>query len=1691
VAVAVGLMAVGWSAPARGVDDTDNPTQPRGLAGPSGAVNTTPFGTDAVSTANGAVSIVIPIGPRYTVSDHLGYQLSLGYTSSVWTYSVQEIYSIACPSGGGSCTTNTSVYATASVHPDFNAGAGWYLGLGNLYAPNTSKNPTDAWVYVAPGGSRHKFFAEVHRDAPTDGSSNHFYTRDGTYLRLRKANSGLPSRIEFPDGTRHEFDGSGRVTTMKDRWGNAVTVTYSSDGKLWTIADGVRTQKIHFVNYGSQYGNNVIDRVELTAFDGTPAVYTFAYRGKSIRRTCYDTDPANNLSDGEEGWVPTLFLKEIVGPEGAVWSFMNGTSLMYFDGEKRNHAQCSYSGIVQRMTYPTKGVVNWSYQTWKFPTTGFPWVDKAPGVSTKTLSTPIAAEPTGTWTFDPDLKSSIGEVWTDVIDPAGHRTRHFSFIPLPSDPGKISTDYGLPISKASGNVSDDLFLTQEVRSSSGALVRRQFVKFAKDSISSSWVGVDRILTNRRVVKSRTVLVDDGSRTIDVELGDYDGLGHYREATTTDSWGSAPARTTRTEWNPASGCYSSCPSGAAAFATPPTGEPWLLERFGFTRQVENGVVARQEATFDATTGALVETRARRDFGYGGADPAPSDHDVVTRLCRDASGHLASVRLYGGDTQALNGASIGCAANDSSVYRTDYESQYGVPRRAFLAAADGTSIGFDLFSATIDSNTGLASEICDANGLCQRFTYDDLGRLTRAEDSPSVPAALRGATVRFGYDDYPGAEGGWARWEGFECPVGGTAPCDAAALPESLTQFGGFGRPYLRWRKNADGSWSRQVSERDARGNLVRQTTWIPESMSTAAAPATIFGGHDVYGRPTTITLPDGKVQTQSFTGFRVRHRFAPVATALDGAETIFRTTEHYDRNGRLVRLEEPAMAGGGYASADYTYDLLGGLFRIVHTAGSTVQQRTWVRDGRGFLVSESIPERVDAVTLGSYDAAGNATSRTVGGETLEFSFDRAGRPLTVARPLAGGGSELLQRFTYDTGVGYGLGRLASAESWTRFTAAALAEAKVQESFEYSGLRGNVSTKTTTTYLDSVAAASTNQSYSWAALGGIHELGYPTGISGDEPARIVPHQYTNGFLTAIPGYATGLTYHDNFALASVQHANGVTDWMGQDPNRLGRPSALWTSGVANAEDWNSGAYLYDGSGNIRAIGGQRYRYDGVSRLMEAELRIPETSATLFGVESFTYDAYGNLTSRETTEGGSTTVTNTPADAATNRLTGATSYDSEGNLTSWNGAQYGFDALGRMIRMQNGAEDWLFVYSSGGERVLQVDGGGAGAKRWTVRDVAGRVLREWIEPQGGSPAWDRDWIYRGANLLATVDATTTRHLTLDHLGTPRLVTDQSGAKLAFKSYWPYGREATDPNQDALSKKFTGHERDAYDPSSTADDLDYMHARFANPATGRFLSVDPLAGGIGRPQSLNRFAYVGGNPVSAVDPTGLCSVLVWNGDPASGDLQGALCDGAVDAAVGGGGGIRGVGGGNVANDPLRKTPIGFDGVVPENWIPKEPPAEEPPDVPTWDPKTNERIKQLHRCLQDQAREFVNRVESELGLQLRISDGYRSFAQQDALYRQGRTAPGPVVTSVQGGESYHNFGLAFDIVPMNGGQPDYGVDWEPIGTLGESLGLEWGGRWTSPRDRPHFQNDLGYSTTELGRMSINLLHALPCGARP
>jgi len=96
-----------------------------------------------------------------------------------------------------------------------------------------------------------------------------------------------------------------------------------------------------------------------------------------------------------------------------------------------------------------------------------------------------------------------------------------------------------------------------------------------------------------------------------------------------------------------------------------------------------------------------------------------------------------------------------------------------------------------------------------------------------------------------------------------------------------------------------------------------------------------------------------------------------------------------------------------------------------------------------------------------------------------------------------------------------------------------------------------------------------------------------------------------------------------------------------------------------------------------------------------------------------------------------------------------------------------------------------------------------------------------------------------------------------------------------------------------------------------------------------------------------------------------------------------------------------------------------------------------------------------------------EAGCPVLVTSTYRDKASQNELYAKGRTAPGPKVTNLQGGRSFHQYHVAFDFVPVDEhGHPVWNDDdlWEKCGAIGESIGLEWGGTWNSFVDRPHMQ---------------------------
>jgi peptidoglycan L-alanyl-D-glutamate endopeptidase CwlK len=149
-------------------------------------------------------------------------------------------------------------------------------------------------------------------------------------------------------------------------------------------------------------------------------------------------------------------------------------------------------------------------------------------------------------------------------------------------------------------------------------------------------------------------------------------------------------------------------------------------------------------------------------------------------------------------------------------------------------------------------------------------------------------------------------------------------------------------------------------------------------------------------------------------------------------------------------------------------------------------------------------------------------------------------------------------------------------------------------------------------------------------------------------------------------------------------------------------------------------------------------------------------------------------------------------------------------------------------------------------------------------------------------------------------------------------------------------------------------------------------------------------------------------------------------------------------------------------------------------------------DQKTLERIQLLHPKLRDEASELYDEIVAALSgsAMCRFAYTLRTFAEQDALFAQGRTKPGKIVTNAKGGQSYHNYGLAIDIVLIldkdkNGSfetaswdtksdfDGDKKADWMEVVQIFKRYGFEWGGDWKF-LDLPHFQKTYGKSIYEL-----------------
>jgi RHS repeat-associated protein len=330
------------------------------------------------------------------------------------------------------------------------------------------------------------------------------------------------------------------------------------------------------------------------------------------------------------------------------------------------------------------------------------------------------------------------------------------------------------------------------------------------------------------------------------------------------------------------------------------------------------------------------------------------------------------------------------------------------------------------------------------------------------------------------------------------------------------------------------------------------------------------------------------------------------------------------------------------------------------------------------------------------------------------------------------------------------------------------------------------------------------------------------------RLQPLQIQAGSLLTLGfGYTAG---QNNGNLASQAITRGPQSWtqnyVYDALNRLGGPSN--TQGALQENGATLQNYGYDQNGNWYLA------YYDSSRISAPTIETPQSTSWFLAnnqINGWAFDAAGNETGIPAS-GGSTTR----AACATNTMPGVAML-----RTSC------FDAENRMISETDVfGVTTTYAYDGDGHRVNKNVNGAATT---FVYDASGNLVAE----------------YGGQNA-----DTGTLYVSVDHLGSTRLLADSSGAQKYCYDYLPFGgdlfagtdgRPSCYPSAASSGIRFTGKERDA------ETGLDYFGARYFSAAQGRFTTPDPLMASAhaSDPQSWNRYAYARNNPLRYIDPDGL----------------------------------------------------------------------------------------------------------------------------------------------------------------------------------------------------------------------------------
>ena len=528
-----------------------------------------------------------------------------------------------------------------------------------------------------------------------------------------------------------------------------------------------------------------------------------------------------------------------------------------------------------------------------------------------------------------------------------------------------------------------------------------------------------------------------------------------------------------------------------------------------------------------------------------------------------------------------------------------------------------------------------------------------------------------------------------------------------------------------------------------------------------------------------------------------------------------------------RLQQTAQRDLGQVSYEYnTIDRLIQLHALDQPGGPGVTT-DYDYDPLGRQTLEISPDR-GTLSNDLYDLNNNVTQRTdARGIIQSLSYDELDRPTLQSYP------DPTEDVSYDyDSCPFGSGRLC---------------ARTDESGVYDYHYDSYGNLIQLDYTSGGVTHSTAYTYDNG-----HQLSQMTLPSG----RVVSYQRDalrrlSGLETTVNGQPvtvlSNIQYRADGQITQCSFGNGLIDTRNYDLQSRLRSQTL-TDGTATILDERT--YTYDLNGNLtsRTVNSDpiSYSYDAEDRLIE-EAQSAQAS-------SFDYDLIGNRQTRS----GETNETYT-YQAQSNRLVLLETDDSALPVLD---RSFIYNDANRLTQvLDSGQPSAAYTVNASGQRTRKVSNGNTTIYHY---DQQGQLIAE-TQADG---TLIREYLWANGQPLAQIDhdngLETLVYLHTDHLLTPRLASDSAGVIIWRWDSAAFGDTAPEEDPDGNGVLTTINLRlpgQYFDPETG---LHYNYHRDYNPTTGRYVQSDP----IGLLGGLNTYAYVGGNPLLAIDPYGLAQI-------------------------------------------------------------------------------------------------------------------------------------------------------------------------------------------------------------------------------